>query len=529
MSPRVRWSRRLAALVIVSAVMSITGCTGRGAPAGTRFTWVVGQGAPAFDPAGPPDPVRWSLERLLSRGLVERDSAGTIVPMAAERYEASSDSLVWTFHLRDGLVFADGTPCTSEDFARAIETGLARRDHSSVRWLLGAVAGLERTREPRGRAVRTPPKSGITTPDPHTLVLRLTRPDPRLLEVLALPGVAVPWRPVTSPGAWPAGLGPYRPALLTDRRWTLARSTHATWLTGPRGTIADSVQIRFVIGAPRIHVLLRAGLPDLIWPVPPGLLDLPTPAGYEVVSREAVPPRRLWLVMRGDLPPTSKPEARHALAHGLNRADLLAHLGTLGGPPAPWLVGGTPFEFPARSAEEVRSWLDRGKLGRSMHVTMTYSADGVGAAVARAMQQEWAELGLDVELDAVRAAEFGARALRPVNAHLLLVEEQPLLDDPAAELAGMVMPMRDPPVGAVRTGWRTREFDNWIAPGPARATFDRTFAERRLGEEDYVLPLVALRWVWFQRTSGSDPPFHPRFGPAGFAPGPSRVSRTGSR
>jgi ABC-type transport system substrate-binding protein len=511
------------ALLIVPAVVFVTGCTGRGGPAGTRFTWVVGQGAPAFDPAGPPDPVRWSLERLFSRGLVERDSAENIVPMAAERYEASRDSLTWTFHLRDGLQFTDGTPCTSADFVHAIETGLARKDHSTVRWLLGAVAGLERTREPRGHATRTPPKSGITTPDAHTLVLRLTRPDPRLLDVLALPGVAVPWRPVTSPGSWPAGLGPYRLIPITDRRWVLARGTHSTWLTGKRGAIADSVQIRFVIGAPRVHVLLRSGLPDLVWPVPPGLPDLPTPAGYELVTREATPVRQLWLVMRGDLPPTSKREARFALAHGLNRADLIGDLGVLGGPPAPWLVGGTPFEFPARSAEEVRGWLDRGKLGRSMHVTMAYSADGVAATVAREMQQEWAELGLDVELDQVRATDFGARALRPVTAHLLLVEEQPLLDDPAAELAGMVMPMRDPPVGVVRTGWRTREFDSWITPGPARASFDRTFVERRLGEEGFVLPLASLRWVWLQRTAGSDPPFHPRFGPAGFAPGPSRV------
>jgi ABC-type transport system substrate-binding protein len=532
MIPSARWSRRTIALVMISA--AAFGCARGGHPTGTRFIWVVGQGCPAFDPQGPPDPVRWSLERLCSRGLVERDSAGRVSPMTAERIDVSPDSLTWTFHLRDGLAFTDGAPCRSEDFARAIEAGFARRDHSTVRWLLGAVAGPDRGRETRGSHMA--PQRGITTPDARTLVLRLTRPDPRLLEILALPGVAVPWRPVTTPGVWPAGLGPYAPVVTTEHRWLLARSGRSigsgssTWLTGPRGAIADSVQIRFVIGAPRVHVLLRAGVPDLVWPVPPGLLDLPSPAGYQATTRAAVPARRLWLVMRADLPPTSKPAARHALAHGLNRADLTARLGALGGPPAPWLVGGTPFEFPARSAEEVRGWLDRGKLGRSMHVTLAYSADGVAAAAARAMQQEWAELGLDVELDAVRATEFGARALRPVNAHLLLLEEQPLLDDPAAELAAMVMPMRDPPVGAVRTGWRTREFDPWIAPGPPRTGFDRAFAERRLGEEDLVLPLVSLRWVWVQRTGGSDPPFHPRFGPAGFAPSPPiSTTRSGSR
>ncbi|HUK61943.1 MAG TPA: ABC transporter substrate-binding protein, partial [Dongiaceae bacterium] len=128
--------------MIVPVGMFLTGCSGGGAPSGSRYTWVVGQGCPAFDPAGPPDPVRWSLERLCSRGLVERDSTGRVTPMAAERIDVSGDSLTWTFHLRPGLAFTDGTPCTSGDFARAIEAGLARRDHSTVRWLLGAVAGL---------------------------------------------------------------------------------------------------------------------------------------------------------------------------------------------------------------------------------------------------------------------------------------------------------------------------------------------------------------------------------------------------
>ncbi|MFI5369981.1 MAG: ABC transporter substrate-binding protein [Candidatus Eisenbacteria bacterium] len=512
MPRRVPFHTAARALALALLALVPAGCASRGAPP-TRFIWVVGQGCPSFDPQGPPDPVRWALERLRSRGLVERDSAGHIVPMAADRFEVTPDSLTWTFHLREGLAFTDGTPCTSADFERAIRAGLARRDHSTVRWLLGAVAGLDRARP--GHA---PAPIGVATPDPRTLVLRLARPDRRLLDALALPGVAVPWRAPPSSHDWAVGLGPYAPVSVSESRWTLARSRHAAWLTGPRGAIADSVQVRFVVGAGRLHVLLRAGVPDLAWPLPPGLLDLPRPPGYQVVGRDPTPPRRLLLVMRADLPPTSKPAARQVLAHGLNRADVAAHLGALGGAPSAWLVGGTPFDFPVRSEEEVRGWLERGKLGRSMHVVLVYSADGVAGEVVRDLQIGWATLGLDVELQPVRATAFGARALNPVGAHLLLVEEQALLDDPAAELAGMVMPMRDPPVGGMRTGWRTREFDPWIAPGPPRTSFDRMFVERRLGEEWIVLPLAALRWTWMQRIGGPDAPFHPRFGPAGDPP-----------
>ncbi len=513
-SRRARSPRGTLALIPALALaLALAGCAPAHAPAGSRFTWAVGQGSPAFDPQGPPDAVRWALERMRSRGLVERDSTGTIVPMAAERWDVSPDSLRWTFHLRAGLVFSDGAPCTSGDLASALIAGFQRRDHSTTRWLLGALAGLERARP--GRPL---PPLGIATPDPRTLELRLTRPDPRLLEILALPGVAVPWHGAPGADGWPAGLGPDRAGASAEARRTLVPVRGAAWLTGPPGTIADTLQVRFAVGAARMHSLLRHAVPDLAWPLPPGLFDLPEPAGYRLVGREASPPRRLELVMRADLPPTSKPAARHALAHGLNRTDLLDRLrGHAGAAPA-WLVGGTPFTYPARSAEEVRGWLERGDLGRSMHVGMTYSADGVGGEVARGMQNEWARLGLDVELQPVRATAFGAHALDPVGAHLVLVEEQALLDDPAAELAGYVLPMRDPPVGAFRTNWRTREFDPWIAPGPPRTRMDLTSVERRLGEEDIVLPLSGLRWLWFQRNPGPDAPFHPRYGPAGVEP-----------
>src|SRR5262245_43070518 len=151
-------------------------------------TWLVGRDAPMFDPGAPPDPLRWSLERLLGRGLLDEDSTGTPVPGAAERYDVTADGLTYTFHLRPNLHFGDGSPCASEDFRLAIESSLNRLDHSTHAWLLNALVGVDHV-----RAGRPLPPLGIATPDPSTLVLRLARPDSLLPKKLALPGVAVPW------------------------------------------------------------------------------------------------------------------------------------------------------------------------------------------------------------------------------------------------------------------------------------------------------------------------------------------------
>src|SRR6266508_446785 len=73
-------------------------CGPRPRPIVSRAWWV-GRAEPSFDPGGPPDPVRGSLERLLTRGLVEEDAEGRIVPSAAARFEVAPGGLSVRFHL----------------------------------------------------------------------------------------------------------------------------------------------------------------------------------------------------------------------------------------------------------------------------------------------------------------------------------------------------------------------------------------------------------------------------------------------
>ena len=49
-------------------------------------------------------------------GLVTYDSTGTLVPGNAESWDISDDGLTYTFHLRDGLKWSDGTDLNAKDF-----------------------------------------------------------------------------------------------------------------------------------------------------------------------------------------------------------------------------------------------------------------------------------------------------------------------------------------------------------------------------------------------------------------------------
>jgi ABC-type transport system substrate-binding protein len=502
MEPRARPAlTAVLAVVLALAALSCAGCAGRPPVRGTTCVWIAGRLEPAFDPGGPPDPLRWSLERLLARGLVEEDSSGVLAPGAAERWEWSADSLALTFHLRPGLVFADGSPCGSVDFRRALVTGLGRTDHGSRAWLLRAVLGVERV-----RAGRPLPPLGVETPDSRTLVLRLARRDPLLPARLALPGLSAPWSASAS-GGWrdAAGLGPYR--VLGEepgRALTLARRTGAV---GP-----DTIVVRFQPQAARVLTYLRANAADLDWPLPAALDAAAAPPGFRLGVRAAVPPRSLLLVMRADLPPTSRLATRNALAHSVNRDQLLELLGVRGGRLGSWLPGAGPYDFPALDEGQAREWMGRGRLGQAFHVVMGYDADGVGATVARALQGEWSRLGIYVELRPLRGPRLAPELLGGLS-HLALVEEQPWTDDLAGTLAPLVMPLRGPAVGAFRTGWRTREFDGLLSPARSSTSPGPDAVQARLREDLVVVPLARLPWVWLERENGTPLPFHPRFGP----------------
>jgi ABC-type transport system substrate-binding protein len=483
------------------------GCSGRASrsPAITVH-WIAGHSAPAFDPQGPPDPLRRALEGVLSHGLYDRDSAGAPRPLAVESAAWSDGGLTLTLRLRPGLAFTDGTPVAGADFRDALLASLARQDHATAAWLLAPLAGLDKIRP--GRPL---PALGIEAPDARTLVLRLSRPDSTLLDRLACPGLGVPWKRGAS-NTWGSavGLGPYRVLReVPGRSLTIVRADSG----GVRLARADTLDVRFASGATRVRLALRRQVADFVWPLPPGLLAQPLPPGHVLLERAASPPRRLLLVFRCDVPPTTALAARAALAHAFNRSELLTALGLPPASPAPWLEGAAPFEFPRLDAGTTREWLARGDLGASFHVVLAFDADGAGAEVAPVLQGQWASLGLYAELLPLLGGAALAEPLRASAAQAQLVEAQAPLPGAAAELATLVLPLRGPAVGSFRAGWRTREFDPWIA-GPVPAPgFDAAAAQTRLAEEVVALPLAALPWRWVTRNTGPDVPFDPLSGP----------------
>jgi len=154
-----------------------------------------------LDPALAYDFPSCNLIQNLFDGLMGYEpGTGKLVPRLAERYEVSSDGKVYTFYLRKGVKFHDGTELTAEVVKYSIERAIALKGDPS--FLLTEVAGIE----------------SVEVVDKYTVRFHLKAPNVVFLSVMAFT-VAYP----VSPKAYPkdkfsdagVGTGPYKLV-----RWT---------------------------------------------------------------------------------------------------------------------------------------------------------------------------------------------------------------------------------------------------------------------------------------------------------------------
>jgi len=142
-------------------------------------------------------------------GLVKLDERGVVVPEIAERWTISPNGKTYTFYLRRGVLFHDGTEVTAGDFKYQLERVGNPENLSPNMPRLAGVVGLKEFQEKRTGEI-----IGIKVLDKHTLQISLERPSAVLLNYLT--GVwasAVPKRAVERLGkdfaGRPVGSGPF--------------------------------------------------------------------------------------------------------------------------------------------------------------------------------------------------------------------------------------------------------------------------------------------------------------------------------
>src|SRR5690348_151244 len=85
-----------------------------------------------LDPALARDAASLSAVQMLFTGLVQLNDHLQIRPQLAQSWKQADDGVTWTFHLKPGLKFSDGTSLTASDVIYSINRALSPATQSTV-------------------------------------------------------------------------------------------------------------------------------------------------------------------------------------------------------------------------------------------------------------------------------------------------------------------------------------------------------------------------------------------------------------
>ena len=295
--PQARASHLLA-LLVVAVTLAVTGAPAPGQ--GQRELRVGVPGVPAtLDPAAALEGTIPFIARQVFDTLVAyREGTTDVEPALATRWNISRDGLVWTFELREGVRFHDGTLLTS----------------------LEAVASFERHRSGEAGGVVWPAlmrgSPGVVrevrAAGPRSVQFVLAQPYAPLLTVLAHPGLSVTR---AGEGGRFVGTGPFRLADAGGGRLAL-ESVPTAWNGSPR---VDRIVFADIDKDEQAERDLAARALDL-W--------LPAGAPRRTGGAVSVPGLRVGLLaFQTEKEPLSRRKVRQAVAAALDPPTLNGALG----------------------------------------------------------------------------------------------------------------------------------------------------------------------------------------------------------
>ena len=155
----------LAIVLVFSCVACLSGCNKGGKTNASEVTVQIGPNTETLDPALNNAVDGGNMLITLFETLLIIDQDNKVQPGQAEKYEVSDDGLTWTFTMRDGLKWSDGSELNAKDFEytfkRLADVKLAAPYAETV---IGMIDGYK-------DAIGNPNKKGktTTTPDPEKL------------------------------------------------------------------------------------------------------------------------------------------------------------------------------------------------------------------------------------------------------------------------------------------------------------------------------------------------------------------------
>ncbi|MCK6895427.1 ABC transporter substrate-binding protein [Enterobacter bugandensis] len=140
----------------------------------------------SLDPHKVESDVEFNIISDLFEGLVSVSPSGEIQPRLAEKWE-NKDNTVWTFHLRPGITWSDGTAITAEDVVWSWQRLVDPKTVSPYASYPGNMHIVNAADIAQGK--KSPDTLGVKAINDTTLEVTLTQPNAAFLAMLAHPSL----------------------------------------------------------------------------------------------------------------------------------------------------------------------------------------------------------------------------------------------------------------------------------------------------------------------------------------------------
>jgi peptide/nickel transport system substrate-binding protein len=369
---------------------------------------------PHLDPtsaaAGAIDSVLYSN---VFEGLTRFMSDGSIVPGLAESWEISDDGLTYTFKLREGVTFHDGTTMDANDVKFSLDRILAEDSANAQKALYTAISSVE-------------------VMDPQTVKLTLSEPNGNMLFNLAW-GDAVIVAPESIEGIkqTPIGTGAFKFVSWTQGDNIVLEKNPDYWGTP---AVLDKATFKFISDPTAAFAAMMAEDIDAFsgFPAPENLPQFEADPRFQVLigSTEG----ETILSTNNKQPPFDNVKVREAVAHAIDRQAIIdgamfgfgTPIGTHFAPHHPAYVDLTGQS--AYDPEKARALLAEAGFADGFETTLHLPPPSYARRGGEIIAAQLAQVGIKAEIINVEWAQWLETVFRGKNFGLTIVSHTEPMD-----------------------------------------------------------------------------------------------------
>jgi peptide/nickel transport system substrate-binding protein len=339
----------------------------------------------------------WAYDQIAQTLYLNGPDGKSLVPGLATSYTLSADKLSWTFQLRPGVMFSNGTPMTSADVVFSITQALDPK--SAWNFVDSAI-------------------QSVTADGPEAVVVTTKYPwAPTLADLALFSNAIIPnnFGGVTRDQFFqhPVGTGPFEFSQWVKGQYVkLVRNPHY-WEAGK--PYLNSVTFQSVSDANTRVVQLQGGSAQVIESAPYSLLSSLQSSGFQL---GLFPSTRIdYVTMNEQFKPFSDVHVRQAVSYAIDRASIMKAVffghGTVADSP---LMPSVSYYTPTAAVDGFDLAKAKQELAQSSYPNGGFSIDFIAGAgdpiqtsVAQIVQADLKPLGITVNIRSLDPSEVTAQ------------------------------------------------------------------------------------------------------------------------